>query len=529
MVATVESFCKALVHSQMLGEDEVRDLHRRWQRAAGGQPTDLEKFTRWLIANQAVTEYQVRVIERGNVDQLFLGPYTIRDRVGKGRMAGVYRAVHRTGQTVAIKILPPSKARDPQILGRFQRESRLALRLKHPNIVRTFQTGQANGLHYLVMEFLEGEMLDEVLARRRPMPPDEAVRLAHQTLLALQEMHALGLIHRDVKPGNLMLIGGRRESTLECTVKLLDIGTGRALFDEEEGNTELTNEGDLLGTPEYMAPEQARDPRSADIRADIYSVGCVLYHALAGCPPFTDANRVRLLVRHATEAPPPVRKFNSAVPDGLQQILDWMLAKDPAKRYPTPERAAQALQVFLSAGEEAGEAELDASMIAYLQWLETEVVPDEVNVEPVEPPGQEAKFIPADEVVVPAPKVPAAAPVATPKPARQAAAATPARQAAAAAPKPARQPTPAVKDTGKKSTSPASRPAAAAQKPAPRPAPVKAEAEFEEEEQEHTILGLSRRDFTMLAIGFATLAVLASGGLAIWTMVRRITRRQDDD
>jgi serine/threonine protein kinase len=374
MASSVEHFCNVLARNGLLGPDQVRSLRQRWLQGPPAAARDGEKFLAWLAAGGVITEYQAGVLARGHATQLLLGPYIIQERVGKGRMAGVYRARHSTGQTVAIKVLPPSKAKDPQLLGRFQRESRLAVRLNHPNIVRTFQTGEANGLHYLVMEYLEGEELDRVLQRRRMLPPGEAARLAHQALLGLQHVHEQGLVHRDLKPGNLMLVGGRPDSTLQSTVKVLDIGTGRALFDDGP-TAELTNEGDVLGTAEYMAPEQARDPRSTDIRADIYSVGCVLYHALAGQPPFNDTNRVRLLVRMATEAPRPVRELNPAVPEGLQQILNWMLAKDPGRRYPTPGRAAQALQTFLAAGAAVVPLEKDPRMGAYLQWLAVEQGP----------------------------------------------------------------------------------------------------------------------------------------------------------
>jgi serine/threonine protein kinase len=135
----------------------------------------------------------------------------------------------------------------------------------------------------------------------------------------------------------------------------------------------LTGEGVLLGTPDYMSPEQARDPRAADIRSDIYSLGCVLYHALAGQPPFPDTNIISQMIRHATEPPKPLKELNPAVPDGLQQIVNWMLAKDPGGRYPTPERAAQALEVFLAAGAESLQApESDPKMGSYLSWLQEE-------------------------------------------------------------------------------------------------------------------------------------------------------------
>ena len=380
MEASVESLCNSLARSRLLSADEVRKLHRAWQDEAGARAADMAEFSRWLVARRYVTEYQLGMVQRGHGPDLFLDQYTLLERVGKGRMAGVYKAVHRLGPTVAIKILPPSKARDPQLLARFQREARLARALKHPNVVRTFEVGEVNGLHFLVMEYLEGETLEEVLRRRGKLPPAEAVRLVYQALLGLNYLHDQGLVHRDLKPGNLMLVPPAGEedrgTTKNRLVKILDIGTGRALFADdvtEDGKPfELTNQGDLLGTPDYMAPEQARDPHSADVRADIYSLGCVLYHCLAGQPPFADANLVKKMIRHATEAPRPLKEFSPEVPDGLQQIVDWMLAKDPAQRYPTPDRAAAALQVFLAAGAESTDTgQLHPKMRAYLQWLES--------------------------------------------------------------------------------------------------------------------------------------------------------------
>src|SRR5205823_5796613 len=160
----------------------------------------------------------------------------------------------------------------------------------HPNVVRAFQVGETGGIHFIVMEFLEGETLNEVLDRRGRLPVGEAVRLMRQGLDGLQHLHERRMIHRDVKPANMMLTPGaekgKPDTTWEATVKILDIGLGRELFDDdvpqEDTVTQLTQEGSVLGTPDYLAPEQAKDARSADIRADVYSVGCVLYHCLAG-------------------------------------------------------------------------------------------------------------------------------------------------------------------------------------------------------------------------------------------------------
>jgi serine/threonine protein kinase len=378
MEFSVENICGLLMRSKLLTPDEVRTLHQRWA-ASTKENASAPQFLRWLAANRHLTEYQANLLSKGHADDFFLNQYKILDRLGRGRMAGVYKAVHPTGQVVAVKVLPPSKAKEPKTLARFQREARLAVKLKHPNIVRTFQVGESNGLHYLVMEYLEGETLEEVLQRRKRLPPAEAARIVHQALAGLQDIHEQGLVHRDLKPGNLMLVPGRQpgesDTTLQATVKILDIGLGRQLFEESgqaaERDLELTGEGVLLGTPDYLAPEQARNPHGSDIRADIYSLGCVLYHCLAGQPPFADTNVLNQMIRHATETPRPLKELNSAVPDGLQQIVDWMLAKDPAKRYPKPERAAQALQVFLTAGAPARALEEVPQMRRYLTWLET--------------------------------------------------------------------------------------------------------------------------------------------------------------
>src|SRR5262249_54346199 len=156
----------------------------------------------------------------------------VLDRLGRGRMAGVYKAVHRLGQLVAIKVLPPSKSKDAQLLARFQREARLAMKLKHPNVVRTFQVGDTGGLYYLVMECLEGETLEDVLLRRKRLPPGEAVRIIYLALLGLQHLHEQGMVHRDIKPANLMIVpagAGGVDTTMRSTVKILDMSLALAL------------------------------------------------------------------------------------------------------------------------------------------------------------------------------------------------------------------------------------------------------------------------------------------------------------
>jgi serine/threonine protein kinase len=316
------------------------------------------------------------MVQRGRSDGFFIGSYKIMDRIGKGQMGGVYKAVHTLGQLVALKILPSSKAKDLHVLGRFQREARLLTQLDHPNVVRSYQFGETNGVHFISMEFLEGETLDEILARRKRLPAGEAVRLMHQAFAGLQHLHEKRMVHRDLKPANLMLVPGPppgKDTTWDCTTKILDIGLGRELFDENvpEGQieTQLTIEGSVLGTPDYLAPEQAKDARSADIRADIYSLGCVLFHCLTGRPPFPETNIMTQMLRHATEKPQPLGTLAQDIPPGLQAVMDRLLAKSPEDRYQTPAEAAAALKPFVGSGS----APAAAPMVpAYKAWLESE-------------------------------------------------------------------------------------------------------------------------------------------------------------
>src|SRR5262249_1367190 len=207
MELTVQNVYGLLLRSRLLGIEEAKAMYARWQKDAGSSANNLGRFAGWMVQNRYVTDYQATLLARGHADGFFLNEYKILDRLGKGRMAGVYLGQHQLGQVVAIKVLPPSKAKDPNLLARFKREARLPTKLKHPNMVRTFQMGQLSDLYYLVMEYLPGETLEDVLAKRQKFLPAEAVRLIYQALQGLHHIQAQGLVHRDLKPANLMLVG----------------------------------------------------------------------------------------------------------------------------------------------------------------------------------------------------------------------------------------------------------------------------------------------------------------------------------
>jgi serine/threonine protein kinase len=555
----------------LLPADEIEAIYRRWRDENRGSEDQVDQFRKFIVSRRYVTDWQAHLIQRGRPEGFFVGGYKILDRIGKGQMGGVYKAVHNLGQIVALKILPSSKAKDQHTLGRFQREARLLTQLDHPNVVRAYQVGEANSIHFIGMEFLEGETLDEVLTRRKRLPWAEAVRLIHQTLGGLQHLHEKRMVHRDLKPANLMLTpaASRPDTTWDATVKILDIGLGRELFSEDtpEGQieTQLTVEGAVLGTPDYLAPEQAKDARTADIRADIYSLGCVLYHCLCGHPPFPDTNIMTQMLKHATEAPPPLASLVSDLPAGLQAVIDVMLAKSVDNRYATPQEAANALKPFLGTG---GAAPAPAAMLpAFKEWLETESQL-ELMLKLPPPPSVPAK--PAS----PSATVPAAAVAKPPSPSATVPAAATAKASpsstvpAASAVKPGTAPSPAL-------ASPSARPGTAASpalaaptakspspstttprpvrtkpapvsKPAPIPRPVEVQEEVDVElvvdpmppvvipmpapapqvqivkvKDERSLVDLDRRDWIMLASGAAGVLFAVGLGYGLARLLRR--------
>jgi serine/threonine protein kinase len=338
-------------HSGVLSPAEVQAIEERWPRDAG-DTTDVGRFARWLVARGYLTEYQTALLLHGHTAALFVGPYKLLDRIGRGSLAVVYAATRTPGELVALKVLPPSRARDRRLRARFQHEAVVACQLGHPNIVRALEAGEADGVHYLALEYLLGENMREAIERRGPLPIADVLHVARQTLAGLQYLFAQGLVHRNLEPANLMLVwpagSDIRTAPLQsATVKVLDTSLSRSLFAESVpeggGHSRLTFEGQLVGTPEFLAPEQARDAGAADIRSDLYSLGCMLFHALTGAPPFQDSSPLGVVIRHAVETARPIRELRGDVPVALAQTIGRLLAKDPADRFATPADVAAAL------------------------------------------------------------------------------------------------------------------------------------------------------------------------------------------
>jgi serine/threonine protein kinase/WD40 repeat protein len=276
--------------------------------------------------------------------------YRILRELGKGGMGVVYQARQdMMNRQVVIKVINQALLDHPDALERFRREVQAAASLSHPNIVTAYDAEQAGDLHMLVMEFVPGQNLAEVLAKQGPLPVVRACQCARQAALGLQHAHEQKMVHRDIKPQNLML-------TPRGQVKILDFGLAKVVSENRPKQT-LTALNSYMGTPDYSAPEQATDARSADIRADIYSLGCTLYCLLAGRPPFQEDTPVKTILAHLEKEPPPLPELRPDVPAALWAVVARLLAKDPAQRYQQPAEVAQALVPFVKPGKKLAAAE----------------------------------------------------------------------------------------------------------------------------------------------------------------------------
>ncbi|RMG33313.1 MAG: serine/threonine protein kinase [Planctomycetota bacterium] len=314
--------------------------------APGGQPTVLRRQTPAAELPPGTPRLDPELVRRlfpgpGDPDVdpagVRLGHFTIEARIGRGGMGAVFRARdERLKRTVALKLLAPEQSRDAAAVARFLNEAQAAARLNHENIARVFYSGEDHGLHFIAFEFVEGVNLLELLRQRGVLSPPEAIRYMLQIAHALAHASRYGVVHRDIKPSNIIV-------TRTGSAKLVDLGLARKQS-LETSEAELTVAGTTLGTFDYLAPEQAQDPRNVDVRSDIYSLGCTLYHLLTGSPPYPDGTLLQKVLAHREGTPPDVRERNPQVTPELAAVVRKMMANRPEDRYQTAEELIVDLQ-----------------------------------------------------------------------------------------------------------------------------------------------------------------------------------------
>jgi serine/threonine-protein kinase len=256
-----------------------------------------------------------------------IGKYLLVRKIGSGGMGAVYLAEDASlGRRVALKILPRDKARNPTLVKRFQAEARAAANLAHDNIVAVYDAGEADGYLFIALEYVQGEDAFALVSKRGPLPLKWSVELIRQVASALDHAASRNIVHRDIKPSNLLIRS-------DGTVKLTDLGLARSL--EATADAGITRAGHTVGTVDYMPPEQARDSKLADVRSDIYSLGCTWYFLLTGQVPYPDGDLTNKLLAHATRPLPNPQDVNSRVSEGVVAVLQRMTAKDPSSRYQT--------------------------------------------------------------------------------------------------------------------------------------------------------------------------------------------------
>jgi serine/threonine protein kinase len=320
---TVPELCDLIAKSELVARPALDDYLGLLQ-SADSVPTTPPDFAARAVRDKILTPFQARLLVQGKWKNFFLaGKYKVLEHLGTGGMGSVFLCEHRhMRRRVAVKILPPTPG-DPLHVERVRREAQAVAMLDHPNIVRAFDLDREGGLHFLVMEYIDGASLQYLVDSRGRLPLDRAVNYIAQAALGLRHAHDNGLVHRDVKPSNLML-------DWAGTVKLLDLGLAR--FARTADNvTQTSDSKTVLGTADYLAPEQARSSQ-VDGRADVYALGSVAYFVLTGKPPFDGGSVAQKLIRHQTEVPAPVTALRSEIPGGLAAVVARMLAKDPAGR-----------------------------------------------------------------------------------------------------------------------------------------------------------------------------------------------------
>jgi eukaryotic-like serine/threonine-protein kinase len=312
---------------------------------------------RYLVEQSLLTKFQAERLLIGRTEGFHLGQYQILDQLGKGGMGRVYKAEHRTmGRVVALKILSSTLVKTERARQLFEREVRAAAKLNHPNIVTAFDANQIGDRCYLVMEFVDGPNMQDLVKRHGPLPVTQACDFIRQAAIGLQSAHDLGMVHRDIKPANLLVQKNTSKATAgSYVVKILDFGLARLHAPGEEGDHSgqdsiLTNKQTVMGTPDYLPPEQARCLHLTDHRSDLYSLGCTFYYLLSGRVPFPGGTTLEKMLKQTSDEPEPLESLRPDVPAGVVAVVRKLMAKDPAHRFQSATELARALSEFADEG-----------------------------------------------------------------------------------------------------------------------------------------------------------------------------------
>jgi eukaryotic-like serine/threonine-protein kinase len=346
-VQTVDEFLQVVRRSGLVDDARLMQVVEPWVGHAGPPP---EPMLQALLDASLLTRWQIEQLSKGRYKGFMLGKYKLLRLLGAGGMSSVYLAEHATLRSLAaIKVLPLKRVDQSSYLARFEREARQSARLNHPNIVRTFDLDTAGTVHFIAMEYIDGIDLHAKVKRDGTLSVREAADFIRQAATGLQHAHEQGLVHRDIKPANLIL-------DQRGTVKILDLGLALAGGDDDGS---LTREHDerVLGTADYLAPEQATDSHKADRRSDIYSLGCTLYYLLVGTAPFASGKLADRLQAHLTKPPPNLLDRRPDVPIAIADLYFRMLQKHPDGRPQSAQEVADALTAWLALNQTSSAAQ----------------------------------------------------------------------------------------------------------------------------------------------------------------------------
>lgn len=352
----VQNFLDLLKRSGLLDEDHLKAELSVIGEQLKESKSPVETLSQHLIRKEMITDWHLQKLKAGKYKGFFLGKYKLLRHLGSGGMSSVYLAVHRvSGKLRAVKVLPRKRVADKSYLDRFYLEARAAASLNHPNVVRIYDVCNDGETHYMVMEYVQGKDLYDYVKASGPLPFKLAADYCAQAAVGLSHAHERSLVHRDIKPANLLI-------TDEGIIKILDLGLALVNQEDNESLTLMYNEK-VMGTADYLSPEQAVNSHYVDHRADIYSLGCTLYFLLTGHPPFPSGTLAQRITAHRESEPAAISGSRADCPANLAAICRQMMQKKPEHRYQTCADLRQDLLAWIETGKRLGTGLLPGTMV----------------------------------------------------------------------------------------------------------------------------------------------------------------------